>query len=304
MLSLFQYSIAKKNTYISCFIYCFLFFSCCKTSDPDQLKLCNVQLPKSDEIFATVIDPDEVILMMHAVQTVYNQTPFLDGYTQIESITYNDILNNEQEGIDSNMLADIARENGSIWSYIYRNNSEPKDLIIAIRGTESIMDWIKNLQIKMVPFVSFSGLQKNGTVEQGFYGIYKSLRAKLFSVIEQERPERLRITGHSLGGSIALFLAYDIALSAPVITQPQLFTYGMPRTGNQGFIEEIKQISIAKSAKLTFIVNNKDLVPELPPTLFGYQTIPFSNYKFCFDAGNPIENHLKYESALRKLFKR
>jgi len=263
--------------------------------------LCSVPPPQPNETFATIVDPKEVIFMMHAIQTVYNQIPDLAGYSKIETINCRAFSNEEQQHIDSRMLVDIERGNGNPWAYVYQNNMDPNDLLIAIRGTESIMEWIKDFEVNKVSFVSFSGQRKNVKVENGFFSIYKNIRAELFAILQHHKPSRLRISGHSLGGALATLLTYDIALSAPKI-KPILFTYGNPHTGDQNFVNAIKQISIKNAVRLTFVVNIKDIIPKLPPTLFGYESIPFSNYRLCFDAGNIIQNHVLYELALRKLF--
>jgi hypothetical protein len=294
--------IITKSSYFVCFcLSCFLFISCCKSHRPGELQLCRVPPPQPDETFAAVVDPKEVIFMMHAIQTVYNQIPDLAGYSKLETINSLAFSNEEQQYIDSRMLVDIERSNGNPWAYVYQNNMDPNDLLIAIRGTESIMEWIKDFEINKVPFVSFTGQKKDVKVENGFFSIYKAIRTELFAILQQYKPSRLKISGHSLGGALATLLAYDIALSAPEI-KPILFTYGTPRTGDQNFVNAIKQINSKDAAKLTFVVNIKDIVPKLPPTLFGYESIPFSNYQLCFDTGNTIRNHILYELALRKLF--
>ncbi|UUC43914.1 lipase family protein [Flavobacterium cerinum] len=303
MSSLLQYSAVKISFRLLIAIFCCcLLFSCCKTPLPSRIQLCQVPSPRPEENFAAFIEPDEAVFMMHAVQTVYDQRPVLDGYHQIESLRFFSLLNNEKAIIDERLQIDIAKGNEKVWSYVYQSNSDPSDLIIAIRGTENIMDWIKDLEVSQVPFISFSGSEKEVKIEQGFYSVYKGLREALFHIIQQWNPSRLRITGHSMGGSIALLLTYDITLTTPGLT-PILFTYGMPRSGDLNFTNEIKRIHDTNAARLTFIINSKDIVPELPSDLFGYYTIPFTNYIFCFDTGNSVENHIWYEPALKELFK-
>lgn len=302
MPPLFQCNAIKIIRLSVLFFYSFLLFSCCKAPLPSRIQLCEIPSPRPEEAFVALVEPDEAIFMMHAVQTVYDQIPVLNGYTRIKSLHYSSILNDDKGISDVKLHDDIANGNEKVWSYVYQSNPDPRDLIIAIRGTENIMAWIKDLQVSKVSFVSFSGLETDVKVEQGFYSVYKGLREELFHIIQQYNPSRLRITGHSMGGSIALLLTYDITLTTPWLAPPILFTYGMPRTGDLNFTNAIHKINETNAARLTFIINSNDIVPERPSDLSGYYTIPFTNYRFCFDTGNPIQNHILYEPALQQLF--
>ncbi len=46
------------------------------------------------------------------------------------------------------------------------------------------------------------------------------------------------VTGHSLGGALAVFAALDIKETLPK-THVRLYTYGQPRVGNEGFSDYI-----------------------------------------------------------------
>lgn len=48
-------------------------------------------------------------------------------------------------------------------------------------------------------------------------------------------------TGHSLGGSLAMLAAYDIAARLPTLTV-RCYTYGAPRTGNRAFAEDYGRV--------------------------------------------------------------
>lgn len=53
--------------------------------------------------------------------------------------------------------------------------------------------------------------------------------------------DALCATGHSLGGSLAMLAAYDIAALLPTLTV-RCYTYGAPRTGNRAFAEDYGRV--------------------------------------------------------------
>ena len=80
------------------------------------------------------------------------------------------------------------------------------------------------------------------------------------SVID-ELPDgySLYITGHSLGGALAVIATKELDRD----TLAACYTFGSPRVGNEEFGEEIR-------APIYRIVNAADGVPRVPPSLLTY----------------------------------
>jgi hypothetical protein len=120
-------------------------------------------------------------------------------------------------------------------------------------------------------------------VESGFLSLYtsnesgdkfglKSCREQLLSevsrLLNRYKGEELSISlsGHSMGSSLALLLAYDIAelglnrlgpnLDIPVT----VFSFGGPRVGNLGFKERCEELGV----RVLRIVNVNDPITKLP----------------------------------------
>lgn len=74
------------------------------------------------------------------------------------------------------------------------------------------------------------------------------------------------VTGHSLGGAIAVHAALDlVSINLKVDT---LYTYGAPRVGDKKFSEWFDSFS-----KINYryrITHARDPVPHLPPIDFGF----------------------------------
>jgi adhesin HecA-like repeat protein len=141
------------------------------------------------------------------------------------------------------------------------------EVVIAIRGTEGIMEWVHDAEFLTVPCPFLAGA---GETEDGFTAMYKSLQtataAGAPSVVQAlptlpfaQRVSSLTIRGHSLGGSLATLLALDVAANT-AFKNPTVYTYASPRTGNPSFADTYNQV-----VPDTFrIANRIDLVPKLP----------------------------------------
>lgn len=148
-----------------------------------------------------------------------------------------------------------------------------RDIVVAWRGTVAPSEWLEDVQGKLEP-IGDGGVK----VEHGFMSIYtsksESTRYNKSSASEQamkelkslvamyrERGEEvsLTITGHSLGGALALLNAYEAASSLPGVPV-SVFSFGAPRVGNAAFKEKLKQLQV----KTLRVVNKHDLVPRMP----------------------------------------
>jgi len=141
------------------------------------------------------------------------------------------------------------------------------DVVVAIRGTEGILEWFHDAEFLQVtcPFLAGSG-----HTEDGFTAMYLSLTTDASpgspSVVQAlaTLPYPLPVTsvticGHSLGGALATLLALDVAANT-VFKTPKVYTYASPRTGDPSFASTFNQV-----IKNTFrIANRMDLVPKLP----------------------------------------
>jgi hypothetical protein len=141
------------------------------------------------------------------------------------------------------------------------------EIVVAIRGTEGIMEWIHDAEFLLVrcPFLTGSG-----HTEDGFTAMYMSLStdvapgspsvvAALAALSFTPPAASVTICGHSLGGALATLLALDVAANS-AFSDPTVYTYASPRTGDPNFASTYNQV-----VKNSFrIANRIDLVPKLP----------------------------------------
>jgi hypothetical protein len=148
------------------------------------------------------------------------------------------------------------------------------DVIVAIRGTEGIHEWINDAEFLMVPCPFLAGA---GHTEDGFTAMYLSMTTSLdptcpslvktLASLAFPRPvTSLTITGHSLGAAIATLLALDVAANTQY-KNPTVYTYASPRTGGPNFAATYNQV-VPDTYR---IAGRLDLVPKLPlPPLYEH----------------------------------
>jgi hypothetical protein len=148
------------------------------------------------------------------------------------------------------------------------------DVVIAIRGTEGIQEWIHDANFLMVPTPFLPGA---GHTDDGFTAMYLSMQTalgagstpvtKALSALAFPRPlTSLTICGHSLGGALATLLALDVAANTS-FKNPTVYTYASPRTGGPNFASTYTQVV----PNTTRIAGRLDLVPKLPlPPLYEH----------------------------------
>jgi hypothetical protein len=144
------------------------------------------------------------------------------------------------------------------------------DVVIAIRGTEGILEWIHDAEFLQVPCPFLAGA---GHTEDGFTAMYESLRTgaepdsptvvNALATLSFPHPvTSVTICGHSLGGALATLLALDVAANTD-FTGPGVYSYGSPRTGDSLFASTFDQV-VSDSYR---IANRLDIVPALPPPI-------------------------------------
>ena len=127
--------------------------------------------------------------------------------------------------------------------------------VIVFRGTDTPSDWIVNLK-------AFSLNTAHGAIHRGFYNAYQTLKPQVIKSLNESRPQHLWITGHSLGGALALVCAYDLTENER-LSIDGIITFGQPLVAKQPLANHLDGILRGRYA---IVVNGSDGVPRLPPT--------------------------------------
>ncbi|MEO8498912.1 MAG: lipase family protein [Planctomycetota bacterium] len=128
--------------------------------------------------------------------------------------------------------------------------------LLAFRGTSNLGQWIRDA--RLVPVSHPWGLVHAG-FRDGVTLVDEDLRG--FDQAATQ-AEHVWITGHSLGGALAVLAAARLKLQG--IT-PHVYTYGQPRVGLGEFAERFHP---ELPDRLWRFINQSDVVPRVPPGLF------------------------------------
>jgi hypothetical protein len=180
------------------------------------------------------------------------------GYTYLQTLYGDDLA------------TDIDPHIGDVISFGFIAVSDAKELVAAIRGTDTILGWLHDGSYLMVPSPVVGS---HGLTEDGFTAVYRSLRSgvatgtlsakdSIKSYLDKGTGTNVTVCGHGLGGALATLLTLDVKLNTSC-SAPTVYTYGSPRTGDHRFAGYYNA-AVDNSYR---IANRQDLIPKVPSIL-------------------------------------
>jgi hypothetical protein len=153
---------------------------------------------------------------------------------------------------------------GSVFGLMGRN-AQSKTAFVALRGTLELQEWVADFDAVAEPYRELPGF---GDVHKGFQAVYLAVRDSLRAGLAEACAgcTRLLVTGHSLGGALAVLAAPDLLANTPPYLAPQLITFGGPRVGLANFTAPFN----AKIEDCVRVVNFLDIVPAIPPAPYTH----------------------------------
>lgn len=147
-----------------------------------------------------------------------------------------------------------------------------KAIYIAIRGTQSLDEWIKDFDAAPVEL-------NNYRVHAGFNSVLESLfpsiRQAIWSLARADFE--ICVVGHSLGAALASLLALKVSggTQLPI----SCVAFASPRVGDENFGRAVR-----RSIDLLRVTNTKDLVTHVPPRpeyVHAGDAVVFDGWKFA-----------------------
>jgi predicted lipase len=179
--------------------------------------------------------------------------------------------------------------------------SSATENIIVFRGTQTNVEWLNNITAIQTDYTDPVSGKSYGKIHEGFIKNYLRITNPLPRDFAKTLDPKLPcyITGHSLGASVAILAALDIALNVPQIApQIRLYTYASPRVGDPTFATLHSQ-TIPNNYR---VVNLADAIPLLPPTKLGKSIYVHVGeaWSFLSQEGDFMPNHVvdTYEAAI------
>lgn len=129
------------------------------------------------------------------------------------------------------------------------------NLLVTIRGTDTLRDWLDNLACWKTP----SSL--GGAVHTGFQRHMLHVRNVM---IVPWSVDHVQIIGHSLGGAVGVLLASALAAERPM-THVHVTTFGAPRVGDLLFQQRCGSL---RNLEITRVYSSHDPVTWVP--YFGF----------------------------------
>ena len=140
----------------------------------------------------------------------------------------------------------------------------PSYVVIAFRGTEKkISDWLTDANAKPTEIKGtkekvhtgfWEAFTKSDAEGQTVMKLVKEIMERKEAMDDNNKPLPLFITGHSLGGAIALLATKQLA---PTV-RGACYTFGAPRVANYEYFKDVK-------TPIYRVVNSSDMVPRVPP---------------------------------------
>lgn len=158
---------------------------------------------------------------------------------------------------------------GTEISFLLATNELTRTQIIAVRGTSNIENAIVDIYLKLIVD------KKTGVaLHHGFSVAARQVYAELKPMLKTDY--KINVTGHSLGGAVALILA--IYLDADQFNVEQVTTFGQPKVTNIAGANKIQHINVIR------VVTPLDLVPLVPL----FDPLDISNVEVYWHAGKEV----------------
>jgi triacylglycerol lipase len=143
--------------------------------------------------------------------------------------------------------------------------------VLAFRGTEpsEFADIQTDLKKELVAFPKAVLESRAVRVHQGFADGLASVWAPVTEALRSgDATKPLIVTGHSLGGALAVLAAYALRQQQVPFNVQGVYTYGQPRVGDGAFAEDYDRLLRVRHWRM---VNHRDAVPRLPPRTMGFR---------------------------------
>lgn len=141
----------------------------------------------------------------------------------------------------------------------------PDAVVVAFRGTEmNFEDILTDIRIRRQDLSPVGW--KAAEAHRGFMTAY-GIASRELELAVRDVTVPIYVTGHSLGGALAVLAGLYLREAYPLLRIPAIYTFGCPRVGDADFAAWENASGIHHWR----IVNRADIVPMVPLLAMGYR---------------------------------
>ncbi|KAL1564141.1 triacylglycerol lipase OBL1-like [Salvia divinorum] len=203
---------------------------------------------------------------------------------------------------------DERYEGDTTQAFLFRDSEV---ITVAFRGTEpfNAKDWMTDCDISWCKLPNIRGRVHCGFVKAlGLLATdnHQTKPQRAYATITQllrsHHATRLVVTGHSLGGALAVLFATGLVMHSEdelVERLEGVYTFGQPRVGDARFGEFMEERFRVWDVEYYRFVYNYDIVPRLP---FDTNALMFRHFGRCIYINSLYEAKIVEEEPLKNYF--
>ncbi|KAJ7628922.1 alpha/beta-hydrolase [Roridomyces roridus] len=145
---------------------------------------------------------------------------------------------------------------------VAHEGTDPDNILSLLNDAEFLLEDIDTTRF---PQAAGKGIQVHSGFQSTFERTADGILSGVQAALAQNGANKVLVTGHSLGAALATMTGAMIKAAVPPSVDVVITTFGLPRGGNQAWANFLDS-----NAPVTFVTNQNDPVPTVPPLLFGY----------------------------------
>jgi len=138
-------------------------------------------------------------------------------------------------------------------------------IVVSFRGSSNLANWVMNINTAKRTFPYCKGCKVHTGFDKAYHTVEDYIIKHVGMLYDKYKCEVV-VTGHSLGGAMAVHAALDIQRKTDAKVG-LFYTYASPRIGNAAFTDYF-DTQIVNRYRVT---HNRDVVPHIPPQWFGFE---------------------------------
>ncbi|KAI8049940.1 Alpha/Beta hydrolase protein [Syncephalis plumigaleata] len=154
--------------------------------------------------------------------------------------------------------------------------SSPNEVVVAFRGTLNLRGMAHDLYFA---HADQEYLKRQAVCSRWILPFINSVSSEILTTLEDlfqrhSSLDTLSISGHSLGGALAILMAVLLLVRKPdwlSRVHINVYTFGEPRVGNASFAQLVGLALTMSKLTVVRVTNEGDPVPSLPPNTFEFQ---------------------------------